>query len=64
MDEREISIKAAAELAGVTGRHLRRLVQAGTIRGHQVSGWMWVVNTADLQRWIQERERDQDARRQ
>ena len=58
-DRHEMSTKEAAGLAGITPRHMRRLVKAGTIRGHQVSGWLWVVDRADLARWVDKR-KDQD----
>jgi len=64
MGDRELSVKAAAEQAGVSERHMRRLVRAGTIRARQVSGWFWLVDAADLGRWVKDRDRDQDARRQ
>lgn len=61
--EHELSVKAAAALAGISERHVRRLLNGGAVRGHQVSGWFWVVDLHDLQRWVRERNADQNGRR-
>ena len=58
-----MSVKAAAALAGVSARHMRRLVRSGAVKGHQVSGWLWVVDRDDLRRWLRDRDADPNGRR-
>ena len=52
----------AALKAGVSREVLVRMIQRKRLRGHRVDGRYWVVEAADLERLIREREGAQVAR--
>jgi excisionase family DNA binding protein len=58
MDELLEATEAALK-AGVSREVLVRMIQSKRIRGHRVDGRYWVVEAADLDRMIREREGSQ-----
>jgi len=52
---RELTTKQAADLAGVSGQYIRRLLRDGRLTGRQLDGWQWLVDAAALKRWMAER---------
>ena len=63
MGNQELSVKEAADLAGVSARHMRRLLANGDIPGRRVGNWVWIVRRDDVLRWRADRDQDQDGRR-
>lgn len=50
-----VTIKEAAEIAGVTGRRIHQLIADGQIRDAQrMGGYIWVVPEAEARRIAQE----------
>lgn len=50
-----IGIGRAAEMSGVSRQGIRKALVQGRLRGWQIPPKLWVVDRADLQRWIKER---------
>jgi len=66
MTNQELSVKEAADLAGISARHMRRLLADGDIPGRKVGHWVWIVRRDDVLRWSTERqlrELERDGRR-
>lgn len=55
---RQLSTIEAAKLAGVTRRHVRRLLQDGDLEGRKLNDWVWLVDQRSLERWIEKRKED------
>jgi len=53
--KRRLSTSEAALLAGVNVSYIRRLVSNGTIRASKLGGRYWMIERADLVRWMAER---------
>jgi excisionase family DNA binding protein len=59
--KREVSVREAAKMAELSGRHIRRLLQDGKIKGRQINDWLWLVDVESLEAWIeQSKERAHD----
>ena len=56
MTNQELSVKEAADLAGVSARHMRRLLANGDIPGRKVGHWVWIVRHDDVLRWVADRD--------
>ena len=54
-NERELSVTQAAKKAGVQASYIRRLCADGRIQAKKIGGRFWIVNGADLARWMAER---------
>jgi len=52
-----LSTREAAQLAGVDASYIRRLVAQERIKGQRLGGRYWIIDRADLERWMQEREK-------
>ena len=53
--KKELSVKEAAAVAGLSVAYIRRLVSVGRIKGRQLGGHYWIVDGTDLRRWLAER---------
>ena len=56
LQNNELSTTQAAALARVNVSYIRRLVAKGTIKGRKLGGRYWIVDAADLRRWMSERQ--------
>jgi excisionase family DNA binding protein len=54
----QLSTKEAAQLAGVSQRHIRRLLNDGTIEGRRLGQWVWLVDRQSLQKWVESRKKE------
>lgn len=63
MAQPELTANQAAKLAGLSARHMRHLLATGELAGHKLGAWLWVVSRREIDRWIAERDRDQNQRR-
>ena len=56
-----ITVVQAAELLGITKRHILRLIATGEIEGRQLASRAWLVNRASLANWTPKRKRRKEA---
>jgi excisionase family DNA binding protein len=54
-DINQLSTAEAAERAGVSQRHIRRLLTDGSIEGRKLNKWVWLVDRQSLEKWIRNR---------
>lgn len=47
MDD-ELTARQAAKLTGYSARHIKRLVQAKTVKGRQIAGWLYLVDRESI----------------
>ena len=59
--KKHLEAAEAAPRAGISREALVRLIQRKRLRGHRVDGRYWMVDAADLDRLIREREGSQVA---
>lgn len=52
-----VTVVQAADLLGVSKRHVLRLIASGEIEGQQLASKAWVVNRASLANWTPKRRR-------
>jgi excisionase family DNA binding protein len=50
-----ITAKQAGEHLGITSRHVKRLIQNGSLDGRMIAGALWLVNPDSLSRWTRKR---------
>jgi excisionase family DNA binding protein len=55
--EELITVVQAADLLGITKRHVLRLIASGEIEGRQLASRAWLVNRASLANWTPKRRR-------
>ena len=48
MSDREISIEAASQMSGYSGRHLRRLAKRGAVKARQIGKVFWLLDVDSL----------------
>ncbi len=54
-DTSQLSTAEAAQIAGVSQRHIRRLLKDSSIEGRQLNKWVWLVEPKSLEAWMQRR---------
>ena len=53
----ELAITEAEELTGYSGRHIRRLVQQGRVKGRRPGGWLYLVDRESLLDYVSKMDR-------
>jgi excisionase family DNA binding protein len=58
-ENRELTTKEAAQLAGVSGAYIRRLLINEVLKGRKLNDWLWLVPRVEVERWIEQRKKNE-----
>jgi len=51
----DLTTRDAAQEAGVTDGYIRALLIDGTLRGHKLNGWLWIIDRRSFDEWLASR---------